>query len=564
MFTVVQKLLARIGDWWSSLSILGRLAAAASAVVLFVLASGWLKEALFYPLASSYVDKIADVFDLNKHLAKALALLVAAVLGYLGWKAISFSAARRRMASIGILGLLIGYSLLLWQGTKGHIFDSEGRSIKCYVLTHDGDVTYGERPGIDAITGRQCRPVTPELADRLAEYGKGRRPQRITSTDPTFFNPRSGEPSVWYSKDHDGKIELFDLMGFHPETGEELLPVTREIVEAWKAQLNQTMALRRRPPERIRDPDTFAFFDPITGKPQAWYWRSVNGEYEFFDSPGFHPHTGEKLLVISPEALDVWRRDVEAAKKRQADEQLRRDKERREQAEREERRRQEANELDRQREADQQRKQEELSAAQERQRQAAGQCDQLAANPTDQRKPSSVAGARYDELRTHAKDAADACALAMKIYPDEQRYRYQYARALQIEEPKKALDLHKELSRNNYAASYDNIGWLLIETRKDYPKAVEYFREGVKRGDPDSMVSLADMIERNYTYEPNPDAARFALLSRAADLGHAGAQAAVEQQRIKFQQLQQQRQFDQQQRQLMLQFFGTVLHSVAH
>src|ERR1700704_4777375 len=94
-----------------------------------------------------------------------------------------------------------------------------------------GDVRYGERPGIDTTTGRPCREVMPDLADRLQAYANGNRPQQITSDHPTFFNPRSGEPSVWYFKDKNGRIEIFDLMGFDPDTGEELQPVTRDIVD---------------------------------------------------------------------------------------------------------------------------------------------------------------------------------------------------------------------------------------------------------------------------------------------------------------------------------------------
>jgi hypothetical protein len=73
------------------------------------------------------------------------------------------------------------------------------------------------------------------------------------------------------------------------------------------------------------------------------------------------------------------------------------------------------------------------------------------------------------------------------------------------------------------------------------------------------MVSLAGLIEKHYVFENNPEAARFALLTRAAQLGHSGAQLFLERERFKFQQLQQQREFQQQQQQLMLQMFGRVL-----
>ena len=69
------------------------------------------------------------------------------------------------------------------------------------------------------------------MLERLREYEKGNRPQKIQTADPTFFDLRTGEPIVWYYKDKNGVIELFNLMGFHPQSGDELSPVTKEIVE---------------------------------------------------------------------------------------------------------------------------------------------------------------------------------------------------------------------------------------------------------------------------------------------------------------------------------------------
>jgi len=562
MFVLIQNLLASLKDRWSSIGLVVRFLIAAFAILIPALAALWMVDKLFiYLLARSYVDDVADVLDLNKHLAKALALAVFAMAVYLIGKTFSRSHTSRRIGYLGIVGLLIGHSLLLWQGTKDQPFNRKGEAIKCYVLTHDGEVRYGERPGIDPMTGRACRAVTPDLADRLQEYRKGKRPQRITFDDPTFFDVRSGEPSIWYFKGKDGTIEIFDLMGFHPDTGEDLQPITREVVEAWKVQ-NADRRRReaeklRRPPQRIDDSEGFAFFDARTGEPRVWYWRSSNGEYEFYDNRGFHPRTGEPLAIITPQAIAAWKQELETAEKRRKDEQFRREKEQRERAEREERDRQSALEQQRLKEAD-------LAAAQERERQAATLCDQLAANPTDPRKPTDIVGVRYDDLKTNATAAMEVCSLAVKNFPTEQRYRYQYARAFQINEPEKALDLHKRLVRDNYPASFDNVGWLLIKIHKDIQGAIRYFKEGARLGDPDSMVSLAELIDKKYLLENDATAARFTLLSRAAELGHPGAQLAVEKERVRFQQLQQEREFQRQQQQLMLQLFGTILRNVAH
>jgi hypothetical protein len=251
---------------------------------------------------------------------------------------------------------------------------------------------------------------------------------------------------------------------------------------------------------------------------------------------------GEPLAVITKDAIAVWKRDTERHKKEKQD------KKDREEHERELL-------LEKQREAE---------AETERERQSGSLCDQMAANPTDPRKPTDVSGAPYDQLKTQVKAALEACMVAVRIYPDEQRYRYQYARALQVDEPEKALALHRDLVRDNYPASDDNLGWLLIETHKDFQQAIYYFKEGTQRGDADSMVSLAEMIDEQHLIANNPEAARYALFSRAAKLGHPGAQRFLEQERVKFQQLQQQREFQQQQQQLMLRMFGTMFNGIVH
>ena len=136
----------------------------------------------------------------------------------------------------------------------------------------------------------------PQLLERLRLYEKGNRPNIIQAKDPTFFDLGTGEPIIWYYKTKSEAIELFDLMGFNPESGEELLPISKEIVELWKTEVTRrdfsTRGGYRYPP-----------FDPVTGEPRVWYWRSDKGEYSFYNNPGFQPSTGEPLIVITKEVI---------------------------------------------------------------------------------------------------------------------------------------------------------------------------------------------------------------------------------------------------------------------
>ena len=265
----------------------------------------WIVDKIvFYYLAESYVAEVANVLDLNEHLANALVIFTFVVAVFFGSYIWSFSKQKRLFGIAGISALLIGHSLLLWYGTRGEYFERSGKAIKCYVLSREGQVTYGERPGIDPATGRLCRSVTPEMLERLKEYAKGKRPQQITDSNPTFFDPRTGEPIVWYYRSKDNKVEIFDLMGFQPDTGDELLPITKDVVDQWKTQFAQ----RTRHVPKLVDPEKYVFFDPLSGEALSWYWRDSNGSYEFYDSPGFQPQTGDKLLVATRQVVDDWKK----------------------------------------------------------------------------------------------------------------------------------------------------------------------------------------------------------------------------------------------------------------
>jgi hypothetical protein len=412
---------------------------------------------------------------------------------------------------------------------------------KCYIVTRE-TVRFGSTPGLDPQSGRECRPFNAALLERLREYEKGNRPKLVTASDPTFFDLRTGEPNLWYSKsDSNGRIKLFDLIGFDPETGQELLPVTPQIAAAWKKQID---AVARRPPQKV-DPEKYAFFDTVTGEPRVWYWRGGYAEWEFYDNAGFRS-TGEKLTLISQPLIDQWRRE-NAEKRRQAAEQ----------AAKTEKERLAAQEAERKR-------REEEDARQLALQQSGENCDRAAANPTDSKRPASVAGVEYNDLKSHAKEAAEACDRAAKMHPAEARYRYNRARALEFINPQQAINLHVSLTKEGYAAAHDNLGGLFWKERKDLQGAIKEYEAGVKLGDPSAMVSLAWLIKNNLYSIADPVSARFALLTKAAQAGHKTAQDMLskEQQELQLRAYQQQNQ--QMQQQMMFNMFNTVLRNMAH
>ncbi|MDR3493334.1 MAG: hypothetical protein P4L82_01925 [Ancalomicrobiaceae bacterium] len=476
---------------------------------------------------------------------------------------------------------------------------ADEKDTKCYVITKDpkAPVKYGAHLGIDPATGRECRAYTPQLIERLKEYEKGNRPKRVTTDDPTFFDLRTGEPVIWYSKMKDGDIELFDLMGFHPTTGDELLPVTKEVVDAWRDHQHAVKQRVTRPPQPI-DPESYPFFDPLSGEPRVWYWHGADDRWEFYDNAGFHPRTGEPLTVISREAINQWQQAKEARaralkeeQQKRQEEQLRQQEELRKQQEelrkktelelqqhqaaeaREAQARQEAAAHEAQlrqeaaareaqarqaAEAQEAQRRQEAEQAREAMMKSADLCDRLAANPTDPQHQGD--GTPYEVLKLQAKDAADACQKAVTQFPSEVRFQYQYARAIQVIDRQKAFELQKSVAAKRYPAAFDNLGWLFVTQRRDYAEAVRQFRIGTQLGDPDSMVSLAEMIDQKYYMPPDPLSEKLDLYKRAADLGHPAAIRAYNEELAKAEQQRQQMQQQQEVQKQMIGVFGTILN----
>jgi signal transduction histidine kinase len=531
-----QRVLDAIGKFGPAVRILFILM---SVLLLGALAFWIFNEAIYYFLARSYVDQVANAFDLNPHLADALVWLSFAAIIFFAGYALSFNRRKRLFGSLGFLALLVGHSLVLSR--------ADNLMTKCYVVTRN-EIKVLNRVGIDPQTGLNCRLLTPEMAERVREYQGGKRPTRIAGLPVTFFSPLTGEPIVWFTKGAIPRsIELYDLMGYNPRTGEELVPVTRQIADEWTSdeQLRQQEA-HRVAPKRISNPETTVFFDPITGEPEVWYWHSDKGEWEFYDNKGFHPRNGDPLQVVNRDVLSQWqrelaevqqrKRDTDAKAKAEADE---RDRLAREKAQAE---------IDARNAADK---------AQQQQLQTGNDCDRLAGNPTDARKVGD--GVTFDTLRLQSDEAIDACTRAAQQFPSELRYQYQLGRAMQLRDRKKAFDIQTALVRQRYPAAFDNLGWMYLYDKKDPASAVQYFKSGAQLGDGDSMVSLAEMIDRQYFNPPNSYDMKLALWRKAAEMGHVGAQKALEVEAAKTEQLQEQQLSQQRAQQMMFQMIGGII-----
>jgi hypothetical protein len=308
----------------------------------------------------------------------------------------------------------------------------------------------------------------------------------------------------------------------------------------------------RREPQRV-DLDTFRPFDPVTGASRVWYWRNDKGDYEFYDAPGFHPRAGQALTALTRDGAGKLMRDLETQQKRRQEEQGRREREERENAEKDERQRRERAERE-------EREQREREAARERATRAGELCDRLAGNPNDRRRAGD--GASYELLKGQVKEALETCEIAVRQSPAELRYQYQLARATQVVNRAAAFEMQKKLAAQSYPAAFDNLGWLYVTQQKDFAEATRQFRRGAALDDPDSMVSLAEMIEQGHAGAGDDGAARLALIERAADLGHPGAARVLRIEQEKLAKAEQDRAVQQEQSRRMMELIGGVIQGI--
>jgi hypothetical protein len=125
-----------------------------------------------------------------------------------------------------------------------------------------------------------------------------------------FWASQNAYSKKWCAVTPEG-LRAFDSPGPEPIYGIETHKCTLDEIEAIRSQEGGRVG-----PGRIiiADARHYSFFSP-TGKPLVWYYRSPNGEYEFFDQSGLYPGTGEPLRPIDNAARNEIISQQKAASK---------------------------------------------------------------------------------------------------------------------------------------------------------------------------------------------------------------------------------------------------------
>ena len=77
---------------------------------------------------------------------------------------------------------------------------------------------------------------------------------------------------------------------------------------------------------------------------------------------------------------------------------------------------------------------------------------------------------------------------------------------METEAPEKAFEIYNNLAHLGYPVAYDNLGWLEIKLHKNFGEAIKDFEAGSQLQDPDSIVSLREMIDKRYVPIDRPPA----------------------------------------------------------
>ena len=502
-------LLAGLLKRWQAASISGKFAIFAgllAALVLAYLVVGWVGWTIgifsLKSLADSYASEVAEYIPLSQPLLKALSYLIFLVMLPTGILFVSLKSKSRLHGVILFAVSMIVFNLFLGLAARNFkVNPLTGGPVKCVVINNGKPLFYDLVPGkefqIDPLTGRKCIPVTPELAVKLS-----RDPPRLipSGSQTDFFDRAMGTPRTWFAKLPDGTIELFDNDGFHPITSEELQPITPEIAVEWQRQYDQKVE------QQLRDEELKKEIAEATKAEEA----RLAEERRLEEIRVAEAKRIEEARIAEEKRLEEMRI---AEEKRAEEQRLAEENARRMQAEEDAR-------LEQQRREEQERQQ-----AEEERARGGRRCDQLAGNAYDQDRNTAFPGVPYDLLVAHAKDAILACRNAVSIDGDTLRYHYQLARALQSQRSGEAEDILQMLADKDYAAAFDNLGWIQIN-KGNGRQGILDFERGAQLGGIESMFSLGGFLYEGRLVQKDKQAG-VNYLRMAAERGHSGATKLV-------------------------------------
>jgi Domain of unknown function (DUF4145) len=182
-----------------------------------------------------FIASLSEKLAWNEYLIHALVLALLPLFLYATRLRFSpRSEARRRVGAGILLAMAIGYSLTFYFATRHIAFwFGNGAGIKYYARTDHGVEVY-DRSGFDPETGQRLLPVTPEIARELQIQMNGGSMKSVDPAKLDWFNPYTGKPVLWFYRFPNGALTFYNKPGMDPQTGELLMPVTKELYLKWR------------------------------------------------------------------------------------------------------------------------------------------------------------------------------------------------------------------------------------------------------------------------------------------------------------------------------------------
>lgn len=142
-------------------------------------------------------------------------------------------------------------------------FGPDGKPLQFCTTRPNGEFFCLDHKGVDPLTGVPLEAMTSQIAIEQ-QLRKAKLLPELIRTAPeqtSFFDSLNGKPQVWYAKREDGCFDLFNRPGVHPQKGEQLLAVNRDIVRlvfACDARNREALKAAERDRSNTEAPTPFA------------------------------------------------------------------------------------------------------------------------------------------------------------------------------------------------------------------------------------------------------------------------------------------------------------------
>lgn len=115
-----------------------------------------------------------------------------------------------------------------------------------------------------------------------------------------LYDP-TGKPTFYWGLTPQGTIHKQSEPGLNPYTQKPLLPASSEYLTLIRTRLRE--------PLKQVDPAAHEWFDANTGWPMLWYYRSPQGQSEFYARPAIHPLYQVELQPVTVELRRQWEQE---------------------------------------------------------------------------------------------------------------------------------------------------------------------------------------------------------------------------------------------------------------